>query len=120
DSANHRPTVRGSPGHHRDSLFAHAEELTFRELNCALSIPAGWSRWPVNQTNYHALIKSQDELKSVILSVRQAGDSWWAVNEQFARELREGFVASGATLKVARHLLISGVPAYEFGGETPF
>jgi hypothetical protein len=103
------------------AYFADAEELTFGELNCAITIPSGWTKWPVDHTNYHALIKSQDELKSVIFSVRPAINSGWAfVDEQFARELRESFVASGATLKSARRLSISGVPAYEFAGEMPF
>jgi hypothetical protein len=99
--------------------FAQAEELTFREVNCALSVPPGWNKWPVNQTNYYALLKSPDELKTLVFTVRPA-KGVRVVDEAFARELRDGFVASGAALKVARHVSISGVPAYEFGGEMLF
>jgi hypothetical protein len=99
--------------------FAHAEELTFRELNCALSVPPGWNKWPVNQTNYYALLKSPDELKTLVFSVRPA-KGVRVVDEPFARELRNSFAKAGVTLKSARHLSISGVPAYELGGEALF
>jgi len=101
------------------ACFAEAEELTLKELNCAFTMPTGWNKWPVNQTNHYALIKSPNELKTLIFSARPARGVT-VVDEPFAHELRNSFLNSGVTLKSARHLSMAGVPAYELGGEMSF
>ena len=96
-------------------------ETVFQSLNCALTFPAAWRQFPVDGTNYYALVKSEDGAKSIILEVREVHDPRWiAVNDQFIQESRQAFLNSGAKLDSGKPILIEGFPSYEIAGRLQF
>lgn len=92
---------------------SNAREIIYTNLNCAITYPTAWRHYPVTQSNYIALVKNEEDDKTVIVQVRAADPSRWPVmNEQWKLEGRAAINREGVLTK-ERSVTADGVVGWE-------
>lgn len=89
-----------------------ASDIVFSNLNCALTLPIGWTQFPVDHVNYQLLAKSPNGAKTVILKVARPPEGR---RLEASNETREWLVSQGR-LTAERPTAIAGYPGTELVG----